>query len=169
MNFEEFNPNFTNNSRARYWKFVVGFLAIMVMVFVALWGMARYERYTGEQQEQKFADAVKQLQQDDADASTLDTYGGKTPQETLQMYITALQSHDFALAAKYFINDNQAKEAVKWNDVPESRIISIIADLSTTLKGKEDCDAQRSECVFHNPILVDLRVYPNGIWKLIEI
>lgn len=38
-----------------------------------------------------------------------DTYGGKTPEETYQMFLAALQKQDIELASKYFILDKQAE------------------------------------------------------------
>jgi len=44
-----------------------------------------------------------------------DTYGGKTPQETLDMFIEALENGDIDLAAKYFaMDDNLSRK--KWED-----------------------------------------------------
>ncbi len=40
-----------------------------------------------------------------------DTYGGKTPEETLQLFVEALKQGDTELAAKYFIPEKQKKEA----------------------------------------------------------
>ena len=40
-----------------------------------------------------------------------DTYGGKTPDETLQLFVEALKQGDTALAAKYFVPERQRKEA----------------------------------------------------------
>lgn len=170
MNPEEFNPNIKKETgKAHYWKFVTGFLTIIVLVFTALWGLAKYERYMGEQQVDALAKAMKQYEQDDYARAMADTMGGKTPKETLQLYINALEKRDFALASQYFIGDNKAKEETSWRGVSDSRVDEIIADLKVAMNDKEDCDDRRTECAFHKPILVDFKVYPNGIWKLIEI
>jgi len=39
-----------------------------------------------------------------------DTYGGKTPEETFNMFLTALKSGDVDLASKYFEPDEQAEK-----------------------------------------------------------
>ena len=39
-----------------------------------------------------------------------DTYGGKTPQETLDMFISAVEKGDYELASKYFVVERQNKE-----------------------------------------------------------
>ena len=59
-----------------------------------------------------------------------DTYGGKTPQETLDMFISALEKGDIDLAAKYFdLDDNLSRK--EWEDglkqaAAEGRIPEII-------------------------------------------
>jgi len=46
---------------------------------------------------------------------TEDTYGGKTPQETLDMFIDALEKGNIELAGKYFaLDDNLSRQ--KWED-----------------------------------------------------
>src|SRR3989338_9713139 len=42
-----------------------------------------------------------------------DTYGGKTPQETLDMFVAALRAGDVELASKYFMLDDGLKRE-KW-------------------------------------------------------
>lgn len=44
-------------------------------------------------------------------AYVADTYGGDTPEETLNMYIAALEAGDVALAAKYYIPEDRDKVA----------------------------------------------------------
>ena len=62
-----------------------------------------------------------------------DTYGGKTPQETLDMFIEALEKGDIDLAAKYFaMDDNLSRK--KWEDglkqaQQEGRIGQIVEEL----------------------------------------
>lgn len=38
-----------------------------------------------------------------------DTYGGDTPEETLRLFVEALEAKDYELAAKYFVPENQAE------------------------------------------------------------
>ena len=47
---------------------------------------------------------------------TEDTYGGKTPEETLAMFIDALEKGDIELASKYFVlDDNLSRQ--KWEEL----------------------------------------------------
>lgn len=38
-----------------------------------------------------------------------DTYGGDTPEETLRLFVEALEKKDYSLAAKYYVPEKQAK------------------------------------------------------------
>lgn len=49
-------------------------------------------------------------------AMTEDTYGGKTPEKTLQMFIAALKKEDIDLASKYFMLNTVGKVDQKWID-----------------------------------------------------
>ena len=50
------------------------------------------------------------------EAMTADTYGGKIPQETLDLFVAALRAGDVELASKYFLLDeNLSRE--KWSDL----------------------------------------------------
>lgn len=76
---------------------------------------------------QKFEQAMKEYNK------TLeeDTYGGKTPQETLDMFISALEQGDIDLAAKYFVLDENLSRK-QWEDglkkaEQESKISEIIS------------------------------------------
>jgi hypothetical protein len=38
-----------------------------------------------------------------------DTYGGATPEETLQLFIDAMKTEDYELASKYYLPEQQKK------------------------------------------------------------
>jgi len=49
-----------------------------------------------------------------------DTYGGETPEETLQLFIAALENGDLELASKYFKLTVQGEEDPKWRVILEN-------------------------------------------------
>ena len=51
-------------------------------------------------------------------ANTADTYGGATPEETLQLFVDALKAGDIELAAKYYIPEKQGEVL---HDLTESK------------------------------------------------
>ncbi len=78
-----------------YWKFVAAFVAIVGVVAGGYFIWANFFKYDIEkvykEQEAKYVAAM-----------TADTYGGKTPQETLDLFVDALRKGDVELASKYF-------------------------------------------------------------------
>lgn len=58
----------------------------------------------------KFDKAVKRLNQAFLDILRKDTYGGKTPEETYNLYLNALKNGDIELASRYYWWDKQEKE-----------------------------------------------------------
>lgn len=61
---------------------------------------------------QKYLEWEEQYQK----AMSEDTYGGKTPQETLDLFIKALRAEDIELASKYFMLNEVGEVDRKWID-----------------------------------------------------
>jgi len=104
------NPIKLNQSKPKKKKkFIIPLIIIFVLVaiFIVSWvtflspeaqSKLQYELY--QQFENAYYGALKN-----------DTYGGQTPEETLQMFISALKQGDLDLAAKYFyLNTNEKSE-----------------------------------------------------------
>lgn len=67
-----------------------------------------------------------------------DTYGGFTPEETLQLFIDALKKGDVDLAAKYFViekQDERGQAFANWKNL--GKLAAIIAVLEKAENGKE--------------------------------
>ena len=81
----------------------------MTVVVAGLAGFLVWQWYGGYSEYR----AYKNLEKKYVQAMTEDTYGGKTPQETLDLFVEALKKEDVELASKYFIlDDNLSRE--KW-------------------------------------------------------
>ena len=93
-----------------WWMFALGFLVIIALGIIvnAVW--VEYfspAAQNAKQMEKQYA-VYEEQQKAYEDAMKADTYGGKTPQETLDMFISALEKGDVDLASKYFIyNTNE--------------------------------------------------------------
>lgn len=89
----------------RKWKF---FLAALGIIMLAELGYLAWNNYLSEDAKSNRAakenyDAYIKFTNQYETAMKNDTYGGKTPQETLDMFIDALKKGDVELASKYFI------------------------------------------------------------------
>ena len=165
--------------KRKYWKFVFGLIAVIVGVFilanVGLWLWQKYDLWQGQKRVQQMAEALKKFEAEDYAKAMADTYGGKTPQETLQMYIDAVEKGDYELASKYFIGDKQDEELNKLNNTNENK-----KDLEIYLEFVKTAKSWRSSLEDKNfvmeaktnlgpSIFIRFKIYPNGIWKIIEI
>lgn len=91
----------------RWWFWVGAVLAIVVGWY--LYGWAAYEIGTATKYgaENAAARAYYRDLEKQKEAYRKDTYGGDTPEETLRLFVEALEKKDFELAAKYFVVEEQ--------------------------------------------------------------
>lgn len=154
-----------------WWKYSLGAIGLIILFVGGYVGWKVYDFESGVRKVQQTAELLKKLEAEDYKAAMADTYGGKTPQETLQMYIDAVEKGDYKLASKYFIGDKQEKELKSFNGTPKEDIEKYIKLLRQGIKGinNDNYDSERKYLSFYEPILLRMKIYPNGIWKIIEI
>src|SRR3989338_10487379 len=78
--------------------FIAG--ALVVFLIAAFYGLSWYGEWSLQR---NIARIIEQQNRPYLE----DTYGGKTPKETLDLFITAVEKGDFTLASKYFVLDKQ--------------------------------------------------------------
>ncbi len=120
-------------SKKDYFVFAGIFLAIILVV---AGGYFVWDRYLSEaSRARRFAEeqmrVIEKAEKDYVEAMTADTYGGKTPQETLDLFVVALEKGDIELASKYFLLDeNLSRE--KWvtylKSVKDRNLLAIMAN-----------------------------------------
>lgn len=67
-----------------------------------------------------------------------DTYGGATPEETLNLFIEALKAGDLELASKYFVVEKQKIYLKALNNWTDNKTIETVIDyLSKAISSKE--------------------------------
>ncbi|MBI4691898.1 MAG: DUF4878 domain-containing protein [Candidatus Terrybacteria bacterium] len=105
-----------------------------------------------------------------------DTYGGKTPEETLELFIQALKEGNIDLASKYFVIEKQEEQKEYLQKVANiGRIEEMINDLNGKLDYKGSLYENNKQFKISdnngNVIfgLIDFVKYPREIWKIIEI
>lgn len=155
--------------KSKLWKFFFGLVAIVTATFVLLFGLGIYRNLVGQYRVQKLAEAMAQADKEEYAREMADTYGGKTPQETLAMYIAAVQEKDYVLASKYFTFGKQQQELDSWTGATPEAIATYVTLLKQGLKAEGSYSADQKGFATRKPILIDYFLYPNGIWKLTEI
>jgi hypothetical protein len=114
-----------------YKSFTLKFLGIVAAALVVIAGLSVYSDWRGRKNVENAAEALKRFEKEEYERAMADTYGGKTPQETLDMFVDALRKGDVELASKYFmLDDNLSRE--KWVDylanIKQKGLLVIMAD-----------------------------------------
>jgi len=163
-----------------WWKYVVGVLAIIIVILGGYIVWYEYlspdAKYRSEVEQSALElpgkmDAYKKAREED-------TYGGKTPEETLQMFIEALKQGDVELASKYFALDDDSTVAdPAWLDGlkaarTENRLVAIANELQRAkLRERSEVLNTAWFAVYDDigeithEILLILNKY-SGVWKI---
>ncbi len=164
INFgEEQNNSAPEAPKSRNKKLIwAGVILAALILAVIGWQYWQYIHNTYYQQMK----AVKALEKLYAD----DTMGGKTPEETLTLFLEAVKKEDFDLASQYAIYDGR-EDLRKWliSIKEKGQITEFIKAYSQAIKEKgAGTDIQFS--VYENGKEVSnigLSKDPKGIWKII--
>ncbi len=101
-------------------------------------------------------------------------FGGKTPQETLKMLISALEKNDLTLAAKYFIPDNRKTVS---EDLAKLNSANFLGDLISDLKNVKPGGLTNETSYYFEVVdkndqaTTNLELIKNqkGLWKIISL
>lgn len=145
------------------------FIAAVLVFWGVIFGTVRYNRWRAEEGVRKTAEALERFAKEDFDRAMADTVGGKTPQETLDLFIAAVESGDYELASKYFIGDKQEAEFEDLEKSDRKNIKNALFLLQKIKEGDGIYSFDEQEYSVDEPIYIRFKVYPNGIWKIIEI
>jgi len=170
-------------TRKTYWKFIVIFLMIIV---ITGGGFFVWERYFSQQAEinrqtQKNYEKYLEWERNYEKAMREDIYGGKTPEETLQMFIEALKKEDIELASRYFMLETNTEDLnyltrKKWEEALKkaknggklSEILMILSRAKTadsSVEGYFGFEVKDDK----NELIADINMRLNrysGIWKI---
>ena len=152
-------------------SFVFIIISVVILGGGFFAGIYSYDYYWQWQNRQDLRNLVKsyeQAQKDEEARKMADTFGGKTPQETLQMFIDAVEAGDYELASKYFVEGK--REEWKGELLLTNRNNSIEDFLESVKESLNDLkEIYSGTYIANNPVYIEVILYPNGIWKLTEI
>ena len=149
-------------------KLVLAIL-IIIALFLIFGGWKPISLWLGQSEIDRLVKRLEKFEQEQYRKMLADTYGGKTPQETLQMYIEAVEKGDYELASKYFIENNRDKELKSFEGAMQVDIQNVVNLLKESLSMIGQYSVDGKEYVIDKPIYVRMILFPNGIWKLVEI
>lgn len=154
----------------RFFVSVGIFLAIML---VAAGGYYIWFNYFSTQAKYiKQAREMLREQQEIEDRMKNDTYGGKTPEETREMFKIAIKNNDIDLAVKYFAINKQddirkrleeSKKEGYWDTFLENLNLPLIY-IGELYNGYKQYRSYKGGDEF----VTDFVLYPKGVWKIYE-
>jgi len=162
-------PDMQNPQKSTYWKFVAWFLALIIFGIGSLVAFRVYEFRQGERAVQELAKGLEQAQEELYKLQLADTIGGKTPQETLALYIDAVERGDYELASKYFVLEKREEELKSFEGAPEVNIQNYIELLRESADSQGVYSDDGKYFSIDRPILIRMGLYPSGVWKILEI
>ena len=162
-----------------FWKFMIAFAAIILLVLAGYWlwnNRLSPEAKESREMQANYDRAIAHQQQLE-EAMRNDTYGGKTPEETLQLFTEALRKNDIELAYKYFILEENGERDPKWREgLIKTKDAGKLQEVADSLSGAEpDLTGRAYEndykfSVYKNNefegyIDMELNQY-SGVWKI---
>lgn len=158
-----------NMNNWTYKHFVTLFLAIILVTVGGYFIWSNFFKYD-------ILKVYQNAEKNYVEAMQADTYGGKTPQETLDLFVAALKSGDVELASKYFlINENASREEwVKYlSSVKERGLLAKMAnDIERDAKPLTNSDENKFAFGLFNKdgiiaieIVMRLNTYTE-VWKI---
>lgn len=167
-------------NKKRLFKFILVFVGIMVLVGGSYLAWDNYLSPSAQYARQANANYQKYVDQQNKyqTAMTADTYGGKTPEETLNLFKDALVKKDVELASDYFIldDDGEKNQLIKQNiqKLFDDNKVQTVLDVLNNLKPsqRDTGDAGLKEFVVLTQqgfvdysVTLKLNKYSN-VWKI---
>lgn len=153
-------------------KKLLKYLSILVIVLAGIYllgfGIMKYEQWHGRKRVQELAQELEKIEREQYEKEKADTIGGTSPQETLEMFISAVEKGDYELASKYFVIEKQEEELKSLQNSPKENIANVMNFLKQT-KNSKGAYLGENRYFIDEPIGVDFVLYPSGNWKIEEI
>ncbi|MBI5913325.1 hypothetical protein HY839_02690 [Candidatus Azambacteria bacterium] len=141
--------------------------ALAVFLITAFYGLSWYGEWSLRQ------DVARIIEQQNRPYLE-DTYGGKTPKETLELFIAAVEKEDFTLASKYFVLSKQREWESGLGKIKERNNLNLLLEKMYKMEDRGflgpdsfQMAAKDEKGVFMT--FISFIKYPSGIWKIQEL
>ena len=148
-------------------KIFWGIGLFFVALFIAVEGYSYYDQWRGEKRVEELAQLLTKIEKDAFDKKAADKIGGKTPQETLDLFIKAVESGDYELASKYFVVEKQKEWKENLNTA--KNIDEFLQIIKNTKQSEGEYSEDKKTYSIYKPTSIDFILYPSGNWKIEEI
>jgi len=150
-------------------KIFWGIGLFFVALFLAVEGYSYYDQWRGEKRVEELAQTLKKIEKEIFDKKATDKIGGKTPQETLDLFIKAVESGDYELASKYFVIEKQEEWKKNLSEIVVAQKINTFLKPLIEAKKSKGAYLKEDRYFIDEPVAVDFILYPSGNWKIEEI
>lgn len=138
-------------------------LAVLVFVWIFNNGFSGHRSWQYKRVYEKMTGSLYN------DASYDNTSGGKTPEETYDLFISALKDGDVELASSYFVTESQEgwfKILSEYKEI--GTIDEFVKELEDVKKIWERADTGNdgSSIFEYEGQKIEFHKYPNGVWKI---
>jgi hypothetical protein len=143
-------------------KKIILIVALVAVVIVAGWyGFQKYENWSFWREMKSQADKFTSEQDRLKVLREADTHGGKTPQETLEMFIAAVEAGNYELASKYFVVEKQKKWFDNLFSIKNANKFDVfLLPIKEAQKIAGEYSENKMAYVIYDPVLIDFIKYP---------
>lgn len=147
-------------------KIIWGIIILIVLVV----GIQTFRDWRDSTSVDRLVKEIHEQEQETLNKKTADKIGGKTPQETLDLFIQAVEAGNYELASKYFVIERQEEELKSLQTSPKENIANVMELLKkVNMQDEDGFSSKGDQFVADKPILVDVVLYPSGNWKIEKI
>jgi len=164
----------------RYSRYIMNTKKIIFLILIILvigaggwYGYGKYSDFAWLREMKKEADKFNTEQNRLKALIEADTYGGVTPQETLQMFIDAVEAGNYELASRYMSVSNQEAEKTSLLELENKgnlrSFLSLLENAQSDGEITEDSFRMKSKTELGPYYFIRFIKYPQGLWKINEI
>jgi len=171
-----------NKTKAHYVaKFIGILIGISLVFFIGVTAIGiywpKFQDYRYKMEGERLMKEAETIKKETEEAQKNDTFGGKTPEETFDMFLDALKKSDVELAAKYYDVTVQKEALAGLNkEMTENGNLNLsISYFSDVRKGEKECsfiDTDFGGCSFYFEVEKGTKVTSfklinfTNIWKI---
>jgi hypothetical protein len=155
-----------DEQKSSYWKFVGAFMVLVILGLTAFVASRIYALREEQQIQSQQLVALKQAQDETTQSNSADTYGGKTPQETLSMYTDAVAKGDYVLASKYFTPDLQEQELHNFLNASTQELSAYVVALKQLESTQGNYSEDGATFIVTGPATIMMIKSQSGVWKM---
>lgn len=158
-------------------RFIGTILAILFAGFVGITALGYYwpdiQNYRYKMEAERFEKEINAERARILALEKVDTYGGKTPEETFDMFLSALNKSDAELASKYYdVTVQEEALAGLRKEMAEKGNLDLSIKYFTDVRGGEkkcnDIEENYGGCTFNYSYLTDKDFFDQSLGLLIE-